>query len=335
MKKIMMTLALLLSLGSAVAAPSTTIKLDTRTKHDITASQGDTVCYDAAWAGAAKMRIYGGTELLAELTGEGEYTFSGVDSIGAYPVRLMSVDDDGNVIDTLCHVYARLRYPDEQQPAVPSSVEIISSKVRESDPTIIDTVYRVTSVGTTCDTRILAFQDGSRSFASVVRPVSFVDGTGSNIGDGVPANTDLTVSWQVSSDWSTDLAKVKIEILVKKDRLLPLGFYRVKDPETAKEYLVAKSTPSSTEVYDALMWLYADQTEGLTVSSGYLKNGSTYLASGTSISSSYSANATQYVIRQMGFTPLASSGTLRTLINSALRTTLTPSGFNQWACKEL
>jgi hypothetical protein len=97
---------------------------------------------------------------------------------------------------------------------------ILSCLVRKNDPTILDVKYIVYSQNPTVNVRALAFQDGERSFLKVVRPETFVKDssgkdTAQNIGDNIPANVEHTLSWKVSADWATDLAKVKFEVLVK------------------------------------------------------------------------------------------------------------------------
>lgn len=103
-----------------------------------------------------------------------------------------------------------------------SSARILSCRVREDDPTILDVVYKVISAKPTVKVRVLAFEDGKRSFANVVRPETFVDGAAPSDWDAVEANVEHTLSWKVSSDWSAKLAKVKFEVLVCEDGLLPL-----------------------------------------------------------------------------------------------------------------
>ena len=102
------------------------------------------------------------------------------------------------------------------------AVEYVSVAVRESDPTILDVVYRVKSAKPTVKVRSLAFKDGVRSFANVVRPETFIEGTDVNVGDAISANAEHKLTWRVSSDWQIDLAKVKFEVLAVEEDLLPL-----------------------------------------------------------------------------------------------------------------
>ena len=53
-------------------------------------------------------------------------------------------------------------------------VEIISAKMRASDPTVMDVQYRVDSSSDTANVRALAFEDGERSFWKAVRATTFV-----------------------------------------------------------------------------------------------------------------------------------------------------------------
>ena len=68
------------------------------------------------------------------------------------------------------------------------SFKIQSAKMRANDPTIMDVDYEIFSSDKFVKIRVLAFQDGERSFAKVLRPESFVEGTEINIGDNVRAN---------------------------------------------------------------------------------------------------------------------------------------------------
>ena len=64
---------------------------------------------------------------------------------------------------------------------VTPQVEYVSAAVRENDPTILDVVYRVKSEKPTVKVRALAYKDGVRSFANVVRPETFIEGTDVNV----------------------------------------------------------------------------------------------------------------------------------------------------------
>ena len=177
--------------------------------------------------------------------------------------------------------------------------QIISSQVRSNDPTVLDVVYRVTSDKPTVNVRALAFEDGERSFWKVVRPETFIDGTAANIGDNIAANTDHTLSWKVSADWTTDLAKVKFEILTSEQGQLPLDLITI--PATAKtpEVTVSYNSQTSANVFNALLWYYANNENDIRVNNGYLYNGNDLLSNRTSPANMIFA--VNYIFGKMGY----------------------------------
>lgn len=147
---------------------------------------------------------------------------------------------------------------------------IVSSAIRESDPTILDVTYIVAADQPTVNVRALAFEDGMRSFWKVVRPETFVDGTAANIGDGIAANVEHKLSWKVSSDWATELAKVKFEILVSDVAQLPLETMEIPAAGKYPKTEVFVGSQNATNVFNALMWYYADKASDLEIVDGYL-----------------------------------------------------------------
>lgn len=180
------------------------------------------------------------------------------------------------------------------------TISIVSSKIRETDPTVMDVVYKVTSSQPTVKVRALAFKDGVRSFANVVRPETFIEGTDANIGDGVAANVEHKLSWKVSADWKETLAKVKFEVLAIEDTLLPLELTTLPKTDSQPKMEVSWNVMFDSWVFDALMWLYADKDLGLTLTSGVLKNGDVRLADGASVGKTM-YDATVYVYGKMGY----------------------------------
>ena len=185
--------------------------------------------------------------------------------------------------------------------------EIVSAQMRESDPTVMDVTYIAHSDTPTVNVRALAFEDGERGFATVVRPETFIEGTSANIGDGITANVEHRLSWKVSSDWATDLAKVKFEVLAMRsgDLLLPMHFVTIPAAEGHPKTIVSVNDLSSgayeitsdrnyfngiynrwpwgttrgraignRPLFSALLWLYASGDGELNLSNGTLFKGS-------------------------------------------------------------
>lgn len=177
--------------------------------------------------------------------------------------------------------------------------------------------------------RALAFEDGERSFAKVVRPETFVDGTAPANWDAVEANVEHTLSWKVSSDWATRLAKVKFEILASEGDLLPLELRTIPASDQYGKMKVSWNEITDAQVFDALLWLYADKDPGLTLAGGVLKNGTTQLASGAA---PYNPKAAiRYIYSKMGYQLL--TGAQLNYANSETRLGLSPSGVCQYAYK--
>ena len=209
-------------------------------------------------------------------------------------------------------------------------VEIVSAEIRENDPTVMDVVYKVKSPKPTVKVRALAFQDGERSFAKVVRPTEFIEDTAKNIGDAITANEEHKLSWRVSADWKVDLAKVKFEVLAREGDLLPLELTTIPKVGDHAAMEISWNAVREQQVFDALLWMYADGDEGLTIANGVLKNGTTQLANGTSLSTTAAA---RYVFSKMGFSLL--SGDELKYANEMTRLGLSPSGVRQYAWREV
>jgi len=228
------------------------------------------------------------------------------------------------------------------------AVEYVTVAVRANDPTILDCVYKVNSIKPTVKVRALAFQDGERSFSKVVRPVSFIEGTAANIGDSVAANVEHKLTWQVSADWAIDLAKVKFEVLAMEEDLLPLELTTIPANGTNTAMEISWNAINESQVFDALLWLYADKSAGLKLTDGCLYYNDRIVANGTTVYNGksatayysrtkvdkvyqyvYYANGIDVVFEKMGFGTLAGDALI--YANDCTRLGLTPSGVRQYA----
>ena len=232
-------------------------------------------------------------------------------------------------------------------------VEYVSVKVRENDPTIIDCVYRVKSGKPIVKVRALAFKDGGRSFANVVRPETFIEGTAQNVGDAVAANVEHKLSWQVSADWGIDLAKVSFEVLATEDQLLPLELRTIPANGSNKAMEFSWNEITSEQVFSALLWQYADKDIRLKLvdgalfelstrkmlafgsgcSGGYITNPpqgvKDYLGTSSTVISYSGTDAIKVVFSKMGFSLL--TGSNLTYVNTMSRLGLSPNGALQYA----
>ena len=217
---------------------------------------------------------------------------------------------------------------------------IVSSQIRANDSTILDVVYKVASDKPTVNVRALAFEDGERSFWKVVRPETFVkdaDGneTAQNIGDGIAANVEHKLSWKVSSDWKTDLAKVKFEVLTSDMAQLPLKTVTI--PAVAgksPEIKVYGNSQTEDDCFNALLWHCADSAPDLLIEDGYLywnrDNGARSLLSNRTAVGAVSTAVT-YIYLKMGLEPLC--GVLQAFVHDALRKDVWFNSSTQWTVK--
>jgi hypothetical protein len=149
---------------------------------------------------------------------------------------------------------------------------VVVSAAMRPGTAFMDVVYQVNDPDdATVKVRALAFINGTRSFANVIRPVTFVEGTGANLGDAITTNTPHTLTWNVAADWNIDLGNVKFEILARDGRGL-LDFDWISIPAAAGKpaLTISKDTPSNAMVLNAFFWQYADADPALTLSSGVL-----------------------------------------------------------------
>jgi len=143
-------------------------------------------------------------------------------------------------------------------------VRVFSSKVRSTEPTVVDVKYRAYSKERTANVYALAFVEGVRSFSSVLRPVSFVDGD--PIGPSVPTYKMQTLSWKFNKDWDVDAENIKIEILVMNENLFP-----------------DLTTASDGDLLTCLFWEYAKGNDSLRLVEGKLYASDVVIADGDQI----------------------------------------------------
>ena len=148
---------------------------------------------------------------------------------------------------------------------------VVSAAMRPGT-TLMDVVFRVDDTDdATVKVRALAFVDGVRSFAKVLRPVTFVEGTAAKIGDAIPTGTDHTLTWDVGADWNIDLGQVKFEVLAMDARgLLAFDWIAIPAAGSNPALMVSKNSPTNAEVLNALFWQYASGDSWLSLANGIL-----------------------------------------------------------------
>jgi hypothetical protein len=199
---------------------------------------------------------------------------------------------------------------------------IIKSATMRGATGLMDVVFRVNDPDdATVKTRALAFIDGLRSFAKVIKPTTFAEGTGAKLGDAIASNTDHTLTWNVGADWNISLGQIKFEILAMDGRgLLPLNWVTIPAANGQPELTISKNAPTDQEVLDALFWQYASGDPGLKVENGVLRaNASAGTFSGVPLVSGATVETygPAWAMRSMNVTPADRSDVNRAVADRA------------------
>ena len=183
---------------------------------------------------------------------------------------------------------------------VAPTATIVSATMR-TNTTFMDITYCITDPDdATVKVRALAFVNGVVSFANVIRPTTFVEGTASNLGDNIPVGVNHTLTWDVASDWNIDLGQIALEILCRDSTgLIPLEWITIPATAGTEELTISRNSPTDAQLLDALFWLYADGDDTLMLENGTLKgtalSGFGDLVKGTSLS----GDAVFFVFKRM------------------------------------
>lgn len=185
---------------------------------------------------------------------------------------------------------------------------VVNSVAMRAGTTWLDVDFRVNDPDdATVQVRVLAFIDGVRSFAKVIKPVSFVEGTASVLGDAVATNRNHRLTWDVGADWATDVGQLKFEVLALDGRGL-VAFDWISIPAAGGQpaLTISKDMPATAKVLDALFWDYAGPTPHGTLVSGTYVGGSASgvyagitLANGTTVA----AETPGFVLKLMNLDP--------------------------------
>jgi hypothetical protein len=209
---------------------------------------------------------------------------------------------------------------------------VIQSATMRPGTTFMDIVFRVNDPDdATVKTRALAFKDGVRSFANVIKPTAFVEGTGSKIGDAIPANANHTITWDVAADWDVQLGQVKFEVLAMDGRgLLPFEWITIPAAGGKPALTISKDSTTDTEVLNALFWKYADGDNRLNLIGGNLRGttesgifSNVDLATGSTLG----PYASPFILKIMNLDPVDSL-TMNYAVNTARTSILNNSGWH-------
>ena len=202
--------------------------------------------------------------------------------------------------------------------------------IRMKDPKTMEVTYRLQSELPQVKVRAVAFKDGIRSFANVVLMKN-----GAGIPDGttwVETNKDYTFTWNVSSDWKTELDKVAVDILIREDALLPMDCYTVPANGETGAKTISVHRVTQAEAFNAMLWCVVEGDPDLSVRDGSVYHNGTLVAQGGSIGYYQTNAALNYLYGKMGYRVLRDAE--YDYVKGMTRLNLASSGLEQAAVKD-
>lgn len=184
---------------------------------------------------------------------------------------------------------------------------VIESAAMRAGTTYMDVVYRVNDPDdATVKVRALAFVNGQRSFANLIKPTTFVEGTGANLGDAIPTNTSRTLTWNAGVDWNVTLGQIKFEVLAMDGRgLLPFDWLTIPAAAGKPAISVGDIVPDTSK-FGALAWLLAANHPDLRLEAGkVIGTSSSSGFAGVTLADGYSStgNGDLYLLKTMNVMP--------------------------------
>lgn len=143
--------------------------------------------------------------------------------------------------------------------------------------------------------RAIAVRDGEKSFANVV-PIRTL--SAGQLGK-VSANVSHRVVWEIAKDWSAELENVKPLILVQPESFLPIDEVTLPGEGDLAPFTVNRVPLHETQVFDALLWCYAEGDPRLVVSQGVASVDGVPIAEGAEVVNLPKALA--YLYDRMGY----------------------------------
>lgn len=212
----------------------------------------------------------------------------------------------------------------------------VSVTAEMTTPKTMRVTYKITQAkGATAKVRAVAWKDGVRSFANIVPVKTTAAGSPEEVPNGgeVTTGVEHTFVWQVSSDWSTDLDKVALEILVEEGNILPQEIVTIPAMAGHAKMTITRNRINPDSLFNALLWCYAEGDSALTVSNGIVKVNGTLVANGASLTASGCNNTAllNYLYGKLGYKVLA--GADLTYAREATEIEFANSGLNQVSVK--
>jgi hypothetical protein len=155
----------------------------------------------------------------------------------------------------------------------PSMPEVLQVTQR-TNANIVDIYYQVNDMDdSNTFAGILMFTNGTQSLSDCVRPVSFTEGTGTNIDTTVPTGQTLHVAWNAGLDWpTTNISTVRFAIVAKDNRqgLLDVHYLNLPAENGLGPLEISASPLVQADFTQVWWWLLATNDPGIKLSNSVI-----------------------------------------------------------------
>jgi len=162
----------------------------------------------------------------------------------------------------------------------PSMPEVLGVQQR-TNSTIVDIYYQVNDMDdTNTFAGMLVFTNGTQSLSDCIQPLSFTEGTGTNINTTIPANQPLHVTWNAGADWpATNNSNYRVAIIAKDNRqgLLDVHYLKLPADRSMPALQISASPLIQSDFAQVWWWLLATNDPGIRLSNSVIYGvGGTY-----------------------------------------------------------
>lgn len=120
---------------------------------------------------------------------------------------------------------------------------------------------------------LLIFTNGTQSLSNCLVPVSFTEGTGTNIGAPIPTGQPVRITWNAGQDWlATNLSNIRVGFIAKDARQGLLEYHSVVLPafNGMGPLQISASPLIQSDFMQVFWWLLATHDPGITLSNGVI-----------------------------------------------------------------
>lgn len=163
------------------------------------------------------------------------------------------------------------RYFRTDGPPQPNSVPVteIASVRQRQDTSILDVDYKVIDHDdATVTVYPCAFVNGTAALANLIPMRTFIDGTQSNVGNGVPTGQVRRISWDMAADWNVDYGDVNVAVLAKDGELLDLHFLSMPAVGSNPPLVINRSPLVNADFLPLWFWFLASGDPGIRLTDG-------------------------------------------------------------------